>query len=75
MQCKKTIQLKRLHDRGLTKAQSNARIKSQMSLNKKIRLADIVLLEIFLFCSLNSKLNISMRTTLELIRIHSSHAP
>ena len=40
----KNIQLQRLHDRGLTKAQSNARIKTQMSLNKKIRLADIVLL-------------------------------
>ena len=44
VQCKKTIQLQRLHDRGLTKAQSNARIESQMSLNEKIRLADIVLL-------------------------------
>ena len=44
VQCKKTIQLQRLHDRGLTKAQSNARIKTQMSLNKKIRLVDIVLL-------------------------------
>ena len=44
VQCKKTIQLQRMHDRGLTKAQSNARIRSQMSLNEKIRLADIVLL-------------------------------
>ena len=44
VQCKKTNQLQRLHDRGLTKAQSNARIRSQMSLNEKIRLADIVLL-------------------------------
>ena len=44
VQCKKTIQLQRLHDRGLTKAQSNARIESQMFLNEKIRLADIVLL-------------------------------
>ena len=44
VQCQKKTQLRRLFDRGLTKAQSNARIKSQMSLNEKIRLADIVLL-------------------------------
>ena len=44
MQCEKKTQLRRLFDRGLTKAQSNARIDSQMSLTEKIRLADIVLL-------------------------------
>jgi dephospho-CoA kinase len=44
VQCEKKTQLRRLFDRGLTKAQSNARIKSQMSLNEKIHLADIVLL-------------------------------
>lgn len=44
VQCEKKTQLRRLFDRGLTKAQSNARIKTQMSLNEKIRLADIVLL-------------------------------
>jgi len=44
MQCQKKTQLRRLFDRGLTKAQSNARIDSQMSLTEKIRLADIVLL-------------------------------
>lgn len=44
VQCQKKTQLRRLFDRGLTKAQSNARIDSQMSLTEKIRLADIVLL-------------------------------
>ena len=44
VQCEKKTQLRRLFDRGLTKAQSNARIDSQMSLTEKIRLADIVLL-------------------------------
>ena len=44
VQCEKKIQLQRLFDRGLTKAQSNARIESQMSLTEKIRLADTVLL-------------------------------
>ena len=44
VQCQKKTQLQRLFDRGLTKAQSNARIDSQMSLTEKIRLADIVLL-------------------------------
>lgn len=44
VQCQKKTQLRRLFDRGLTKAQSNARIDSQMSLTEKIHLADIVLL-------------------------------
>ena len=44
VQCEKKTQLRRLFDRGLTKAQSNARIDSQMSLTEKIHLADIVLL-------------------------------
>ena len=43
VQCEKKIQLQRLFDRGLTKAQSNARIATQMILSEKIRLADIVL--------------------------------
>ena len=42
--CTKNTQLQRLHDRGLTKPQSNARIKWQMAFSEKSRLADIVLL-------------------------------
>ena len=37
-------QMKRLLDRGLTKEESNDRIKSQLSVNEKSQLADIVLL-------------------------------
>jgi dephospho-CoA kinase len=40
----KNIQLQRLHDRGLTNVQSNARIESQMRLTEKMQLADIVML-------------------------------
>ena len=40
----KNIQLQRLHDRGLTNVQSNARIESQMCLTEKMHLADIVML-------------------------------
>lgn len=40
----KNIQLQRLHDRGLTNAQSNARIGSQMCLSDKMHQADIVML-------------------------------
>ena len=40
----KNIQLQRLHDRGLTNVQSNARIGSQMCLTEKMHLADIVML-------------------------------
>ena len=40
----KNIQLQRLHDRGLTNAQSNARIESQMCLSDKMHQADIVML-------------------------------
>ena len=71
---KKTIQLQRLHDRGLTKAQSNARIESQMFLNEKIRLADIVLLGDHSLLFLKQQIEHFHRTILELIRIHSSHA-
>jgi dephospho-CoA kinase len=40
----KNIQLQRLHDRGLTNVQSNARIESQMCLTEKMHLANIVML-------------------------------
>ena len=40
----KNIQLQRLHDRGLTNVQSNARIESQLCLTEKMHLADIVML-------------------------------
>lgn len=40
----KNIQLQRLHDRGLTNAQSNARIDTQMCLSDKMHQADIVML-------------------------------
>lgn len=40
----KNIQLQRLHDRGLTNVQSNARIESQMCFTEKMHLADIVML-------------------------------
>lgn len=40
----KNIQLQRLHDRGLTNVQSNARIETQMCLTEKMHLADIVML-------------------------------
>lgn len=42
--CSREIQMKRLHDRGLTKAQSNARIRSQLSICNKMQHSDIVLL-------------------------------
>ena len=44
VQCEKKTQLKRLFDRGLTKAQSNARIDAQLPMGQKSQLADIVLL-------------------------------
>ena len=40
----KNIQLQRLHDRGLTNVQSNARIESQMCLTEKMHLSNIVML-------------------------------
>jgi dephospho-CoA kinase len=40
----KNIQLQRLHDRGLTNVQSNARIESQLCLTEKMHLANIVML-------------------------------
>lgn len=44
VQCSKKVQLQRLIDRGLTKAQSTARIEAQLSMGKKSQLADIILL-------------------------------
>jgi dephospho-CoA kinase len=44
LQCSENVQKKRLYDRGLTKGESNARMESQLPMDLKSQLADIVLL-------------------------------